>query len=260
MRHLRRAGLCLVAVLAMSAIATSIAAAEEPIFKVGEIANEVATRHVLAPSEKRGVTVHLGASRIRIPTLSITITCTTGTGKGEIYNGEVENLTTHIKYLVGSLDHAEVTFEGCAVEGAPACYINGAISGAAKISATELAGKLGYDPKVNEVRLHLTSTKAGSVFTTFDIEECAMEGAYPLKKGVIGLAPNAELEKLKKELNFTFAVNGADLQLLKEISNPQIGTTEVDELVFGAHAASLESGIELKVTPKVTGEGVGIYR
>jgi hypothetical protein len=251
-------GLCLLAALVTSAVCVATASAEEPLFKVGEIAHEVATRHILAPSEKRSVTVKSLPSKIILPALNLTIACSGGTGRGEIHNSEVENLKTKIKQIIGYLENAELLYEGCEVIGSPACYVNGAIGGSGKIAVTALTGKLGYEPPGKEVGINLVSNNSGSPFSTIMVTECAFEEIYKITHGVIGLFAPGEIEKLKTTLIPKFEATKG-IQKVGEIENPLLGTAEKDELKYGVHSAALESAIELEVKPKNPGEGFGIY-
>lgn len=236
----------------------SVAAAEEPLFKVGTIAAEVATRHVLALSENREVTANVPREvRLAVPAAGLTVACTAATGKGEIYNKEVENTTTKIKYIVGFVDQLKLKLEQCAVPGMAGCFVNGAIGGAGVVEVETLSGKLGYLPTASEVLLHLAPKNAKNAFATVNITECALEGSYPIKRGLIGEV--VRLEKLAPELLVEYAT-AAGVQARTELENPLIGTIEKDELKFGPKPAAAEGTVELQLKAKAPGEGVGVFR
>lgn len=245
-----------VAVLALvvCGVAAGSASAAEPYFKVENTKHEVS---VLAEGLTRNVTVTLpAAGEMHIPALGLSIYCTKASGSGTVYN----------KYVSGSpqarLESGVVSFEGCGVveasEKISSCYVNGAISGAGKITTNALDVKFGYQPGSSgeNVEALLAAEGAEALVTTIKISECALEGSYKIKGDLVaGFGPTNTL--LEKTVQGVTALEG--IQEYKTVEFPAATSEKLlegQELKFGAHPASIEGALEFAAP---SGEALGVF-
>jgi hypothetical protein len=237
--------LAVCAVAAASASATTV----EPYFKAENTKGEVTT---LAEGQTRSVTATLPyAGEMHIPELGISIYCTVANGSGVVYNNYVSKTLRE-----GRLKSGVITFEDCGVNGAPECYVDGAISGAGKITTNTIAGRLGYQPggSPTNAEAALSPEEVGGLFTTIKISECALEGGYKVKGTLVaGVGPINTL--LERTVQGVTALEG--VQEFKSIEFPVAKEKlEGQELKYGAHSASIEGALEFVVSG---GEKLGIF-
>jgi hypothetical protein len=239
-----------VAMLMVGSIASASASATEPYIKV-EKGGVVTT---LAEGVTKTQTFSMPAEgRLYIPTL-IGISCTNASGSGLIYNNYVGGVRKE-----GRLKTATITFEGCAVEGQPKCLINGAISGAGKITTNATSARLGYQPGSTEnLEAVLSAENAEKLFTTIKVTECGSEGSYKVTGQLVaGVAPSNTF--FEKSVQGATTVNATSkLQQYKTIEFP--GAKENltgQELKFGTKAASIEGALEIGLT--TAGESMGFF-
>jgi hypothetical protein len=249
MSQVKRLATALAVATALGLLVTASAlAATEAYFKVEK--GGVTT--TLASGETRTQTISLPAEgRMYIPALKLTIACTNATGSAVIYNNYVGGVRKE-----GRLKSTSISFTGCSVVGQSGCYINGAISGAGKITTNTLAARLGYQPASTEnVEADLYPEVAEKTFATVAITECASEGSYPIKGQLVaGIGPSNELMTAPIEGVIT---TSALVQQFKTIEFPVAKETLTgQELKFGTKEAAIEGAIEL-VLPG--GEKVGYY-
>lgn len=242
----RRVSLAVVAAMIVGLLAAASAFATEAYMKV-EKEGKVTT---LASGETRTQSISLPAEgRMYIPTAGITIACTSAKGSGTIYNNYVSGTRKE-----GRLKSASITFEGCSVVGGTGCYIDGAISGAGKITTDTIDARLGYQPGSSENVEALLAPESGTLFTTIDVEECALEGEYQIKGELVaGIGPDNTF----MESSVQGVITTSGTQEYKTIEFP--GAKEslsAQELKFGAKAASIEGALELVLSG---GEKIGYF-
>jgi hypothetical protein len=247
MGRIKVLGLCLVAVVAMSALVASAASATEPYFKVGTSGTGTEL------TSTKAATIAIGKGHLFVNELGIIITCEKGSGGGTLFNS---NPGTSTK--MGALKEGKVTFEECKVEEAPTCELEKTV-----IEAKEVKGLLGYTGKTTTKVVFLVQpTVSGGTFTTVKLkskagEECTIAGKYEIKGGLVGEIPtintllsSTELELKKEGAKPTW---NQQIELFEE---PVLKETLTGvHLTYGGHAASIEG----KATVSVTGEKLGVF-
>jgi hypothetical protein len=243
----RRVSLAAVAAIVVGMIATASAFATEPYMKVQK-EGKVTT---LAEGETRTQNISLPAEgRLYLPNGSstITIACTSAKGSGKIYNNYVSG-----KREEGRLKSATITFEGCSVVGKSTCYVNGAISGAGKITTSTLAARLGYQPGSTENIEAELYPESATTFTTISLTECSLEGSYTIKGQLVsGIGPTDTFLAAPVE----GVVAASAVQELKTIEFPgQKESLTAQELKAGEKKVSVEGALELVLS----GEELGYF-
>lgn len=247
MAQIKRLAAIAAAVTAVGLVASASAFASEAYFKVEK--GGVTT--TLASGETRTQTISMPSEgRLYIPSLKLTIACTNATGSAVIYNNYVSGVRKE-----GRLKSTSISFTGCSVVGQPTCYINGAISGAGKITTNTVAARLGYQPGSSEnVEADLYPEVEGKSFATVNVTECASEGAYIIKGQLVaGIGPSNE--QMAEPVEGVTTTTG-EVQQYKTIEFP--GAKESltgQELKFGTKPVSIEGAIALVIS----GEKVGYY-
>jgi len=222
MKRIRLAGVALVAALALSAV-VSAAASAAPVFL---------TKTVVAEGAKIPISATLGAAFLEGSVSKSKISCTAGTGVGEV--------TGPIK-TEGNV----VTFTGCETSGTP-CNSSGQASGT--IITFTLAGKLGgLSATLPGVRLFSQAEGRGGKLAEFS---CAGGAVKVVVTGsVIGslsgaAGTSAETGKILTSGKFTFAEAGGIQKYTSFTEGPEKG--EKEQL-----SASINSG-----TPELSGQSV----
>jgi hypothetical protein len=206
-RRIRTIGLCLVAVLAASALATATASAAEgpPQFekcvkaaKVGKTyvgkytskectaASEVETGGKYEREEAESMPFTSKAKAVTITAAGKVVKCKKAVDAGEILSGEAETVA--------------ITFEKCGVNGSTKepCTTTGQASGT--IKTTNLVGTLHWiNPAETEVGILLFKAGGTNTFTTFTCKEESIE----LRSVLVGSVTNT-----KKGMTFTFKTSG----------------------------------------------------
>jgi hypothetical protein len=246
----RRLLTAVVAMLMVGSIASaSASAAVEPYFKVEK--GGVTT--TLASGETRTQTFSMPAEgRIYVPGASLAIACTNASGSGLIYNNWVGATRKE-----GRLKEAKVTFEGCSVVGQPKCFINGAVSGAGKITTNAISARIGYQTESTEnIEAVLVAENAEKLFATVKITECALENNYKITgQLVVGIGPSNTL--FEKAVEGGTTITG-EIQQYKTIQFPVAAESLTgQELKFGAKTAAVEGALEIGLS--TAGEKVGFY-
>jgi hypothetical protein len=189
-------GLVFIAALALTAVMASAAQAlPEPRWKVnGVFLTQAETKNL---TSKNAV-----APRLSVPGLGLTLVCQSSTAAGNIQGSEAE------KPGKGEVTTG-VTYEGCAVEGAPACVVfspgqeAGTIKTVALKTTNVWLNENHEGPGAGAAGV-LFQPKEGETFVSIMIEECAAETAEPEKVtgSVIGRALPVETEVEVGKLQF----------------------------------------------------------
>jgi hypothetical protein len=229
--------------------AGSASASTEPYLKVENTKGEVST---LGEGQTKKITASMPqAGEMHIPALGISITCTGASGSAEVYNNYVGGSRRE-----GRMKSGVITFEGCGLVGGESCYINGAISGAAKITTNSIKATMAYQPGTTEnAEAALAPEAVGGTFASIAIEECALnEGKYPVKGTLVaGIGPVNTL--LERTIQGVTALSG--IQEFKSTENPVAKEkVEGQELKYGTHPASIEGALEIVVSG---GEKLGVF-
>jgi len=244
----RRLSLAAVAAIVIGMIASASAFATEAYMKVQK-EGKVTT---LASGETRSQTISLpGEGRLYMPSVGVTIACTSAKGSGTIYNNYVGSTREE-----GRLKSATITFESCSVVGNSGCYINGAISGAGKITTNTLAARLGYQPGSSEdIEALLYPEVSGKAFTTITISECVLEDVYAIKGQLVaGIGP---ANTFMAESVQGVVANSSEVQELKTIEFPgQKESLTGQELKFGTKGVAVEGALDLVLSG---GEELGYF-
>lgn len=242
----RRVSLAVVATLIVGLVGTASASAATEAYMKVEKEGKVTT---LASGETRTQSFSLPAEgRLTIPNPAETIACTSAKGSGTIYNNYVG-----AERREGRLKSATITFEGCSVEGS-SCYIDGAVSGAGKITTTAIDARLGYQPGSSENIEALLAPESGTKFTTISLEECVIEGSYEVKGTLVsGIGPSNTLQA--SSVQGVTASGGS--QQYKTIEFPVAKESlSSEELKVGSKPATIEGALELTLSG---GESLGYF-
>jgi hypothetical protein len=256
MRGVRILGLCLMAVCAVSALASSSAiAVEGPYFKIKVGAGPL---EVLAEGKVEKFTLKQisAESRFYVPALRAAgpvVVCTGATGSGEICNFYEPAAPKNRRE--GRLQKGEIIYTGCSTP-KQNCTIDGNGKNAGEIVTKNISGRLGF-----------VTVGGKSIVATLLVSENAMplaeiglldcdypEGTFRLTGSAV--VPVREAGELTGSFRVLPKVNAADEQELKEIEFPEWNevakksekqVNKGDELKFGAHPAAIEG--EFKLNP-----------
>jgi hypothetical protein len=164
------------------------------------------------------------------------VECDAAKGSGELVNvGEI-----------GRVRSLELAYEECRSPGFElACEVNGSkLHGVLKVTGVE--GKLGYfEPGSSDVLLYMKP--ASGTFTEVEFKgTCPLSGKVALKKGVIGEIPENYIDEAPgPSFRETLALNASLEQLFKEFEDNL--TTTVDELKAGTTPVGLKGELEFTV-------------
>jgi hypothetical protein len=236
----------LVVTLLLSCALAGNASATEAYIKVKHAGIET----TLAAGETR--TQSIGSAtevKLFIPSVMLTISCASSSGSGQVYNNYVGGILKE-----GRLKSASLTLEGCSVVGQPKCFVNGAASGAGKITTNPLGARLGYEPGTLNLEALVTPENAESLFTTIKITECASEGNYRIKGNLVaGVEPAATFVVVAKAILTT--TSGAQQKTSIEFPDATVVLTG-QELKFGTKGVGVEGTLGLEL---FGGEKIGYF-
>jgi hypothetical protein len=204
----------------------------------------------LAAGETRPQSIGSTAEvKLFIPSVALTISCTSSSGSGVVYNNYVGGVLKE-----GRLRSASLTLEGCSVVGQPACFINGAVSGAGKITTNPLSARLGYEPGTLNLEALIAPENSESLFTNIKITECAIENNYPIKGSLVALVKPAGMFVVVAKAILT---TSGGVQQNTSIEFPEAAVTLTgQELKIGTKAVGVEGTLGLELT---TGEKIGYF-
>jgi hypothetical protein len=246
MGRIKVLGLCLVAVVAMSALVASAASATEPYFKVGTSGTGTEL------TGTKAATIAIGEGHLFVNELGIEITCKSGSGSGTLLNTEVGK-----EKKMGSVEKGTVLFSECKVEKAENCELE-----KNTIEAKEIKGLLGYDG--TKVVFLLQPTVSGGTFTTVKLksiapENCTIAGKYEIKGSLVGEIPAADVGKLLSSAVLSLKKTGSNpnwKQELETFEEPLVPQKLIEEhLTYGGHPSAIEG----EATVSVTGEKLGVF-
>lgn len=227
-RGIKIAGLAMV-VVSLTALAAPAAQAElAPRWKVaGAFLGSGATKSYTATLT--------GAATLEVPGL-MTLESSSCSVTGKIVGSAAKTESTHKESVLEC--------KTIAVKGAPACEVT-------NIVTSKMKGQLGWMEATGESNVLTFEAESGSSLTTVLIEECALEGEYPVTGGTVAtLTPTAT-----EATEATLAAGGSDTKTTENWFTgktiPECGREFMTSpaLVFGGRTSKLTATFTLKLSP-----------